>query len=99
MSARSILVVVLALVCGGSAALGIRAFLLHTRAEAPADTSPVVVAASDVARFQALTADVLAVRNFPKELVPQGSVKSLEEAIGRVTFVSLGKGEPISELI
>jgi len=95
MSVRSILVVALALVCGGSAALGIRAFLLHTRADAPADTVPVVVAAADVSRFQALSPDVLAVRNYPRELVPQGSMKSLDEAVGRVTFISLGKGEPI----
>jgi pilus assembly protein CpaB len=95
MSVRSILVVLLALVCGGSAALGIRAFLRHVRADAPAETLPVVVAAEDVARFQALTPDLLVIRNYPKDLVPQGCMQSLEEALDRATFVSLGKGEPI----
>jgi pilus assembly protein CpaB len=95
MSIRSILVALLAVLCGGSAALGIRAFLRNNLAEGAVETVPVVVAADDVARFQALSTDMLIVRNYPKELAPPGSMKSLEDALGRVTLVSLGKGEPI----
>jgi pilus assembly protein CpaB len=95
MSIRSILVALLAVLCGGSAALGIRAFLRNSLAEGTVETVPVVVAADDVARFQALSTDMLIVRNYPRELAPPGSMKSLEEALGRVTLVSLGKGEPI----
>jgi pilus assembly protein CpaB len=96
MSIRSILVILLALVFGGSAALGIRTFLRQSQAgEAAIDTVPVVVAATDVPRFEALSADLIAVRNFPRELVPAGCMKTLEDAVDRVTLVSLGKGEPI----
>ena len=97
MSLRSILVLALALMFGGSAAVGVNAFLRQSRAAAaPADTEPVVVTVEEVSRFSALSADMLVVREFPKELVPPGSLKSLDEAVGRVTLVSLSKGEPVS---
>jgi pilus assembly protein CpaB len=95
MSVRSILVVLLAIVAGGSAALGIRTFLRNTRAESVAETQPVVVAAEEISRFQTLTPDVLAVKNYPKELVPEGSIQTLEDAVDRVTHASLGKGEAL----
>jgi pilus assembly protein CpaB len=94
---RSVLVLTLALAFGGSAAVGINAFLKQSRAAAapPVDTVPVVVTAEDVPRFAPLSADLLAIRDFPKELVPPGSIRTLEEAADRVTLVSLGKGEPV----
>jgi pilus assembly protein CpaB len=95
-SLRSILILTLALVFGGSAAVGINAFLRHSRGQVgPSDTIPVVVTAQEVSRFAALSADLLVVRHFPKELAPAGSMKSMEEAVGRVTLVSLGRGEAI----
>jgi pilus assembly protein CpaB len=95
MSIRSILVAILAVLCGGSAALGIRAFLRNSVGEGPIETVPVVVAADNVSRFQALSTDMLVVRNYPRDLAPPGSMKTLDEALGRVTLVSLGKGEPV----
>ena len=93
---RSILVVLLALLFGGSAALGVNSFLRQSGAAPPApDTVPVVVAAEDIARFAALTPDVLVVRNFPKELVPPGGLNSIQEVVDRVTLVSLGRGETV----
>jgi pilus assembly protein CpaB len=96
-SIRSILVLGLALVFGGSAAFGINAFLRQSRGEepSPVETVPVVVTAEEVSRFAALSSDVLVVRNFPKENVPAGSLKSLEEVVDRVTLVSLGKNEAV----
>ena len=96
MSLRSILVLALALVVGGSAAVGINAFLRQSRGQiGSSETVPVVVTAQEVARFAALSADLLVVRHFPKELAPPGSMKSVEDAVGRVSLVSLGKGEAI----
>jgi pilus assembly protein CpaB len=96
-SIRSILVVGLALLFGGSAALGVNAFLRQSGAAAPPqpDTVPVVVAADDVARFGALTPDVLVVRNYPKDLMPPGALGNLQDVVDRVSLVSLTKGEPI----
>jgi pilus assembly protein CpaB len=94
---RSILVVGLALLFGGSAALGVNSFLRENGAVAapPPDTVPVVVTSEEVARFAALSPDMLVVRNYPKDLVPPGSLKSLQEAVDRVTLVSLGRGETV----
>jgi pilus assembly protein CpaB len=97
MSARSILVVVLALamVFGLSAPVGNRT--LHTpRAAAPKlETVPVVVAAADVPRYASLTPDALKTRDFPKDLVPPGSLTRVEDAVGRFTFLPLVKDEPV----
>ncbi|HZT82504.1 MAG TPA: Flp pilus assembly protein CpaB, partial [Gemmataceae bacterium] len=94
MSVRTVLIVVLALVFGGSAAIGIGSFYKAPTA-APVDTVPVVVAAADVPRFSTVTPDLLRTRDFPKNLVPPGALTSPEEAADRVTYAPLVKDEPI----
>jgi pilus assembly protein CpaB len=95
-SIRSILILALSLLFGGSAAVGISAVLRQSRAEnPPPDTVPVVVTAEEVSRFTPLSADVLVVRYFPKDLVPPGFIRTVEEAVDRVTLAALGKGEPV----
>src|SRR4051812_12598084 len=97
MSIRSILVVALALVFGGSAAVGVSALRQQAPAAAPAETVPVVVAAVDVPRGTVLTGVVLKVREWPKDMVPPGVVTQLEEALERVVFIPVMKDEPVLE--
>lgn len=98
MSSRSILMVVLALVFGTSAAIGVGQL---SRAPARVETNPetvsVVVAAKDVPRYTTLTADVLKLQPFPKNLVPPGSITRVEDAVDRVTDSHLVKGEAVLE--
>jgi pilus assembly protein CpaB len=96
-SIRSLLIVVLALVFGGSVAFGINT-VLKKRADQAAtpDTVPVVVTTEEVGRFASLSEDMLQVRQFPKDLAPPGCMPSIAEAANRVTFVTLAKGEPVS---
>jgi pilus assembly protein CpaB len=95
MSLRTVLVIVLALMCGGSAAVGINTF----RHQAPASANPelvsVVVAATDIARGSTISADSVTTRDYPKDLVPPGALTNQSDAVERVAFNALLKGEPV----
>ena len=84
---------VLALVFGGSAAVGIVKFRAPQPAPAP-ETVPVVVAAADVPRGGTITADLIKTRDYPKDLVPPGADQA--RGRGRPGGVSpLVKDEPV----
>ncbi|MBV8194505.1 MAG: Flp pilus assembly protein CpaB [Candidatus Dormibacteraeota bacterium] len=83
--------VVLAVVLGGSAAVGVRQYV----GQAQAETVPVVVAAHDVPRGMLLSPDLVKTRNYPKELVPDGAVLKTEDVVERSAFNSLAKNEPL----
>jgi pilus assembly protein CpaB len=85
------LVVLLAVVFGGSASIGIHAL----RNPGPTDAVSVVVAAADLPRGRSVTADLLTTRDYPKDLVPAGAILSKEEAVDRTVFIPLGKDEPL----
>jgi pilus assembly protein CpaB len=93
-SIRTLLIVVLALVFGGSAAVGINKMRGPQTVVAP-ETVAVVVAAVDIPPFTTVTAQMLKTQDFPKNLVPPGSLTSLEEAVDRVTHGPVGKDETI----
>jgi pilus assembly protein CpaB len=94
-SLRSILIVVLALVCGGSAAVGITSMRDAPPPAPKPETVSVVVAEVDVPRFTTLSPQALSTRDWPKNNVPPGAFASVEEAVGRVASAPLVKGEPI----
>ena len=94
MSYRTLLIVVLALIVGVSAVIGINT-MIRVTGPTKVETVPVVVAATEVSRFTALTEDQVTVREFPKDLVPPGSLRTTQDAVGRVTANLLVKDEPI----
>jgi Flp pilus assembly protein CpaB len=67
------------------------------RPEAPAATNTVqvLVAKSDISARTVLSADLLAHRNFPIDLVPAGAVSSDAAAIGETTLVPVARGQAI----
>jgi pilus assembly protein CpaB len=92
------LILLLALVFGGSAALGVNALRNPGPVETPAapvETVTVVVAAVDVPRFTTLGADMLKTREFPKELAPASAAARLDDVADRVTLSPLVKDEPV----
>ena len=94
MSGRTIMIAVLALTFGGSAAVGVN--LLYNQAPAtPTETVAVVVAAHDIGRGTLVTTDLVTIREFPKNLVPEGAMNRIEEAVDRVAFHSLVKDETL----
>lgn len=96
MTMRTVLIVLLALVLGGTVVFGVNSALKQRKEAVPVDTVPVVVVSEDVARFTTLTEDMLSIRQYPKDLVPPGSVRSVSDAVERVTLASLAKGDALS---
>src|SRR5919201_6065329 len=92
MSFRTILVVLLALLCGGSSVAVLRGLSGRTEA-APVEKTSVVVAALDVPRAGRLTKDHVKVYEYPKDVIPPGSLVNVEDALDRVALGSLVKGE------
>jgi pilus assembly protein CpaB len=92
MSPRTMLLVVLALICGTSAVIVV--YQLRTGALAP-DTVPVLTAKVDVLRGSVLDAELVKISHYPRQHVPNGALASLDEAAGRAVLFPLAKGEPI----
>ena len=96
MRPQSLVVVVLALMFGGSAALGVRQYV--GRGSAPVvETTKVVVVTTTIPRGMLVTPEVLTTRDYPKELVPTGAVVKPEDAVGRSAFTTLVRDEPLLE--
>ena len=96
MTFRTVLVVALALVFGGSAAFTVNN-LRNSPSTVPVDTVPVVVAVKDIPRAYGLSADLLKTEDWPKDHVPEGTASKPEDLLGRVTFYPLAKGDPVVE--
>jgi pilus assembly protein CpaB len=99
-SLRTVLILILALVFGVSASLGVVTVMRSSAAPPPPpkiETVPVVVAAADLPRFSTVTAEYLTTQEFPKELVPPGALTRVEDAADRVALSPLFRGEPVYE--
>lgn len=96
MSVRSLMMVALALFLGGSAAVGVNSFMQV--APAPrGDVVPVVVAVVDLPRGGSITPEAVKIKEFPRELLPAGTLSKQEDAVNRGIFVPLTKDEPVLE--
>src|SRR5215813_7986358 len=94
MSVRTILILLLALLFGLSAALAVNVFLRKPEptVERP-ETVTVVVASSNVTRFSTLTAGDLRLRELPSDLVPSGALRQIEDAVDRAVYNGLVRDE------
>lgn len=94
MSVRTVLILLLALVFGLSAALAVNLFLRKPEptVERP-ETVTVVVAAGNVPRFATLTAGDVLIRELPSDLVPSGALRQVEDAIDRACYSGLVRNE------
>src|SRR5438309_1903396 len=87
--------VVLALIFGGSAALGVRQYLGQYAGQV--ESVPVIVAVNDIPRGMLISSDLVKTRNYPKDLVPAGTILRTEDAVERSTYGPLMKDEPLFE--
>jgi pilus assembly protein CpaB len=94
MRPQSIIAIVLALVCGGSAAVGVRQYVGLGQAPKP-ETVPVVVAGMSIPRGMLVSTELIKTRDYPKDLVPAGAIVKTDDAIGRSAFASMVKDEPL----
>jgi pilus assembly protein CpaB len=93
---QSVIAVVLALVFGGSAAIGVRQYV-GRGATPPAETVSVVVAAMSIPRGMLVTPDLIKTRDYPQDLVPTGAILKKEDAQNRSAFTTMVVGEPLLE--
>jgi pilus assembly protein CpaB len=91
-SVRTIVIVLLALVCGLSASYGILS--MHTPAASQAaETVPVLVAAVDIPSFAVLSADMVKTRDVPKDMLLEGAIAKVDDAVDRAVLSPVMKGE------
>ena len=95
MSSRSGLVLMLSLIFGGSAALGVNRYLTNNTGEgfSKVDSVTVVVACRDLPRGASITADLVKTREYPKAMLPPGTLTKVADALERAVFVPLVKDE------
>jgi len=95
-SARSILVVFLALACGVSAVFGINMLRQGGPPEQQkVDTVTVVVAATNIGPYMTLSPSMVTTREYPKDMAPPGAITRIEDVQDRVCLNPLLKDETI----
>lgn len=95
MSIKTLLVALLALVFGGSAAAVVVLVAPRSGGQAKEDTVPLVVASVDVGRGVVITDEMVQVRPWPKAMAPAGAIGDLKEVVGKTSRTSVLIGEPI----
>jgi pilus assembly protein CpaB len=84
-----------AVVVGLVATFGIHQYITAKTRVPTVLKATVVVAVRDVAPGTALTAEMVKVATWPKELIPPQSASAMSQVQGRVAMMSVAKGEPI----
>lgn len=97
---RVIIILSVAVLCGLLASIVVIRYVRKQEQLASAgriELRPVVVAASDIPIGTRLTANLIAVRTWPKGGLPQGAVSEQEAVLGRLVKGEITRGEPILE--
>ena len=97
MTARTLVVLALALVFGVSAAVGVSQLQKQRMPELKPEMVQVVVATADIPRGVALSVDQVKIRDFPKDLAPAGAMTNLDDVVGRVLLMPLVEDEQVLE--
>ena len=92
---RTLTLVVLALVCGASAVVGVNQLTNQSQKVASNETVAVIIAAKNMPRGSVLPPQVLTVSQWPLGAAPEGALTSIDQAIERAVLVPLVKGEPL----
>ena len=95
MSMKTILVVLLAVVCGLSAAWGMTQLRSTTFVTTQQETVPVAVALIDLPRGRMITENDVEMKDWPKDVLPKGTMATTEEIADRAVVVPIVAGEPI----
>jgi pilus assembly protein CpaB len=97
MHIRTLLIGLLALVFGGSAAMGVYILFSQTGERAESAKTSIVFATVDLSRGSGITEESVELRAWPKDLVPEGAITSLEDVLDRSVSIPFVKGEPVLE--
>jgi pilus assembly protein CpaB len=96
-STRSLIALVLALVCGGSAAVGVNTYVKSAAPAANPNLTSIIVAAADIPRGSMLTAEQVKTREVPKDQVHARAITKLDDALNRAVMTPLIKDETLLE--
>jgi pilus assembly protein CpaB len=96
-SPRSGLIMIWALAFGGSAAVGVNKYMTNKPGVVyrGVETVPVVVAAVDIPRGASITAGLVKTRDYPKGILPSGTLAKVDDVLDRAVFIPLMKDEPV----
>ncbi|PHS11680.1 MAG: Flp pilus assembly protein CpaB [Blastopirellula sp.] len=97
MTMRTTLVLILALVCGISAAVGSSFFLGPKEVVKEAEVTEILVAAVEIKRGTQLQPEFVKKQAWPTALVPEGALLTYEQLESRIAFTSFVVGEPLLE--
>src|SRR6185295_9261041 len=92
MSVRSISVLLLALVFGATAAVATNR-IRGSSSSGNVPTVPVVMAAVEIPRGTKISANMLALRDWPKDMVPELAINSIEEAEDNISLMHIPPGD------
>lgn len=98
MSLRALVITLLGIACGFLSAFGVMKMNNASESSAAAAAAPkvaIVVAKTAIERGMAITPESLEMRDWPEELLPSGSLTSMEQATGRVAGGKIVPGEPV----
>ena len=95
MSVKTILVVLLAIVCGLFAAVGMKQLSSTEVVTVQQETTPIAVARSEMPRGRMITAADVEVQEWPKHMLPTGAFASPQEVANRSVMIPIVPGEPI----
>ncbi len=98
MSIRTILVILLALICGLSAAWGMSQLGRSKFITRQPEKASIVVATVTIPRGRTLTEGDLTICKWPKEMIPETALTSLDDVVQRATIIPIIGGEPILEV-
>ena len=93
MSVRTLVVLALAIVCGGSSAAGV--FLMRGNAPEKPETVSVVMAARDIARGEVVTEQVITTREWPVGYEPPNAITKTDNVLNRTAMSPIMAGEAI----
>jgi len=95
MRTQSALALILALVFGGSAAMGVRQYIGQSAPKVA--LVKIVVAAVAIPRGSLVTSDLIKIRDYPSDLVPHGAIVKPEDVVDRSAFSTIVADEPVLE--
>jgi len=95
MRPQSALALILALVFGGSAAMGVRRYV--GRSAPKVALVKIVVAAVAIPRGSLVTPELIKMRDYPSDLVPREAIFKPEDVVDRSAFATIVADEPVLE--
>ena len=97
MRPKSMILIVIALGCGLIASIGISQVMENRVNDASLEMpmESIFVASADIALGQALITEMVSQEEWPRDKIPEGAVRTMEEIDGNRTLTRLYPGEPI----